>query len=127
MASKKNRSRNSNRKSPKAGAPWRDRLAWRWRGLVDWVERHRWPSIAIGFAVLFFGSIVGGYWFANTLDSLDRDRLARDTLSDMKRDAGSEKYASIDQIPGLPRYEEQGAAVQTHEEKPRPPAKPTQA
>src|SRR5476649_1478562 len=127
MASKKNRRRNSNRKSPKAGATWRDRLTGRWRGLVAWIERHRWQSIAIGFAVLFFGSIVGGYWFANKLDSLDRDRLARDTLSDMKRDAGTEKYASIDQIPGLPRYEEQGAAVQTHEEKPRPPAKPTQA
>jgi polysaccharide deacetylase 2 family uncharacterized protein YibQ len=126
MASRKNRSRNSNRKSPKAGAGWRDRLAWRWRGLVDWVERHRWPSIAIGFVVLFFASIGGGYWVANKLDALDRDRLARDTLNEMKRDAGPQKYASIDQIPDLPRYEEQGAAVQTHEEKPRPAAKPTQ-
>src|SRR5471032_609129 len=128
MASKKNRRRNSNRKSPKAGATWRDRLTGRWRGLVAWIERHRWQSIAIGFAVLFFGSIVGGYWFANKLDSLDRDRLARDTLSDMKRDAGSEKYASIDQIPGLPRYTETdaGQPVHTPEEKPKAPAKAPQ-
>jgi hypothetical protein len=106
MASRKNRSRNPNRKSPKAAAGWRDRLAWRWRGLVDWAVRHRWQSIAVAFAVLFFGSLVGGYWFANKLDSLDRDRLARDTLGDMKRDGGTEKYASIDQIPGLPHYTE---------------------
>ena len=132
MASRKNRSRNPNRKSPKAGASWRDRLAWRWHGLVGWIERHRWQSMVIGFVVLFLGSIVGGYWFANKLDSLDRDRLARDTLSEMKReagpDSGSAKYTSIDQIPGLPRYTETdpGQPVQTLEEKPKAATKPPQ-
>jgi len=127
MASKKNRSRKANRKSPAASAGWRDRLAWRYRGVVSWIKGHRWHSVAAAFAVLFVSSLVGGYWLANKLDSLDRDRLARDALADMKRDAPatpSGKYASIDQIPGLPQYAETEQPVRTAEEKPRSAAKP---
>lgn len=128
MASKKNRSRKANRKSPAKSAGWRDRLAWRWEGLVAWVKAHRWHSVVIAFVMLFVVGVVGGYWFAAKLESMDGDRLARDTLAEMKRDAPAKpaanqpaaKYASIDQIPGLPRYEENTAdASRTVEDKPR--------
>lgn len=129
MASKKNRRRKANRKSPKAAAAWRDRLAWRYRSAVDWVAVHRWHSWALGFVLLFAGSVAGGYWFANRLDRIDRDRLVRDALSEMKREGPqrpSGKYARIDDIPGLPQYTETepGQNRATIEDKPRKPAKP---
>jgi hypothetical protein len=128
MASRKNRSRKANRKSPRSADGWRGELARHYRDLVDWAGRHRWQSIVIGVAVLFFGSVVGGYWFANKLDSLNGNRLARDTLSDMKRGAppaAAGRYASIDEIPGLPQYSEteNRQATGTIEDKAKAPTK----
>jgi polysaccharide deacetylase 2 family uncharacterized protein YibQ len=129
MASKKNRSRKANRRSPKPAAGWRDRLAWRWQGLVRWVEAHRWHSIAAGFLVLFAGSAIGGYWLATRLDSKDSAQIVREALSDMKRDTAPpppQKYARIEDIPGLPQYSEaepgQGTTI---EDKPRAKGKAT--
>lgn len=124
MASKKNRSRRSNRKSPKAAAGWRDRLAWRWQGLVHWVDAHRWHSIVMGFALLFVGGLLGGYWIANRLDSIDRDRVVREALTEMKHEGSpppAQKYARIEDIPGLPQYTETepGETRSTVEDKPR--------
>jgi polysaccharide deacetylase 2 family uncharacterized protein YibQ len=128
MASKKNRSRKANRKSPKTPGSARAWLAVRHRAVLAWVEAHRRHSIAIGLVALFAGSLVGGYWIAERLSSSDRDRLARETLKDMKRSApapqsspqSSPKYASIDEIPGLPRYKETEQPAPTVEEKPHP-------
>jgi hypothetical protein len=82
--------------------------------------------------VLFVGSLAGGYWLAQRLDRSDQNRLVRDTLEDMKRTQGQApppappsaaepKYASIDQIPGLPQYEETapGQRPQTYEDRVR--------
>jgi uncharacterized protein len=128
MASKKNRSRKANRKSPNL----RDRLILRVRAVLAWIDGHRWHAAIIAFVVLFLGSLVGGYWIAARLDSVDRDRLAREALQDMKRTAAavpeaSPKYARIEDIPGLPRYTEvePGQQRNTIEEKPRA-ARPTQ-
>jgi hypothetical protein len=128
MASKKNRSRKANRKSPNL----RDRLIARVRTLFAWIDGHRWHAAIIALAVLFVGSLVGGYWIAARLDSVDRDRLAREALQDMKRTAAtvpetSPKYARIEDIPGLPRYTElePGQQRNTIEEKPRA-SRPTQ-
>jgi uncharacterized protein len=134
MASKKNRSRKANRRSPNL----RNRLGKRWRALVDWTAGHRWHAAIIAFVVLFGASLVGGYWIAARLDGSDRDRIARDALQDMKRTAAanpepspskeaSPKYARIEDIPGLPHYTETepGQQRNTIEEKPRAP-RPTQ-
>ena len=69
--------------------------------------------------MLFACSLTGGYWIAEHLDSSDRDRLARETLQEMKKSAPPARYASIDEIPGLPRYKETEQPVATIEEKPR--------
>ena len=119
MASKKNRSRKSNRRSPKTPGSLHTWFTVRSAAVRAWVEGHRWHSIVIGIAVLFIGSLVGGYWIAQRLDSSDRDQLARETLEQMKKEAPPAKYASIDEIPGLPRYKETGQPVATIEEKPR--------
>ncbi len=128
MASKKNRSRKSNRKSPKKTLSIRGRLDARLRTLRGWIEAHRWPSIAIAVSVLFAGSLVAGYWIAERFDTQDRDRLARETLQDMKRNGAppppGPKYGSIDQIPGLPKYKEADHPLPTIEEKPRPRTPP---
>ena len=133
MASKKNRSRKANRKSPNL----RDRLIARVRALLAWIDGHRWHAAIIAFVVLFVGSLVGGYWIAARLDSVGHDRLAREALQDMKRTAAavpdasppssSQKYARIEDIPGLPRYTEvePGQQRNTIEEKPRA-SRPTQ-
>ena len=96
MASRKNRSRKANRRSPKSAAGWRNRLAGRYRGLLGWIEVHRWAVVAIGVVVLLGGSFLGSYWLADTLDSLDRvskalpaltaARLRRDPDFDTLRD-----------------------------------------
>ena len=91
----------------------------RYETLRTWAAGHRGHSIVIGIAVLFIGSLVGGYWIAQRLESSDGDRLARETLEQMKKDAPPAKYASIDEIPGLPRYKETEQPVATIEEKPR--------
>ena len=74
--------------------------------------------------LLFVASLVGGYWLAERLELRDRDRLARDTLEEMKRGTPAEpatKYARIEDIPGLPKYTdaEPGQPRPTLEEKPR--------
>ena len=119
MASKKNRSRKSNRRSPKTPGSIRVWFTARAAAARAWVEGHRGHSIVIGIAALFVASLVGGYWIAQRLESSDSDRLARETLEQMKKAAPPAKYASIDEIPGLPRYKETEQPVATIEEKPR--------
>ncbi|TAJ37504.1 MAG: divergent polysaccharide deacetylase family protein [Reyranella sp.] len=79
--------------------------------------------------LMFFGSLFGGYWAAEWFESIDRDRLARETIEEMKRGTPGEpepKYARIEDIPGLPKYTEvePGKPRPTLEEKPRPAARP---
>lgn len=139
MASKKNRTGKSNRKSPKSTGSLRARVASRvgarLSGLRPWLASHRLLSIVFGVLLLFGASLTGGYWLAQRLDSRASDATVRETLEAMKRSAGSNaagptqpqpKYNSIDEIPGLPRYTEfeAGQRVPTHEEKPR--ARPPQ-
>src|SRR6516162_9555812 len=111
MASRKNRSGNSNRKSPKRDKGLRDRLRHRLNAVVTWIAAHRWHSIAAGLLLLFVSSLFGGYWLAERLERRDGDRLARDTLEEMKRsasgvpgasEAAAPRYARIEDIPGLP-------------------------
>jgi uncharacterized protein len=91
------------------------------------VEAHRWPAFASGFALLFVVGSIGGYWIAGRFESSDRDRLAREALQSMQRQepgaTPQTKYASIDQIPGLPRYSESdpGQPQPTVEDKPHTP------
>jgi len=125
MASKKNRSGKANRKSPKRPVTLRDHVAKRFNDFVIWIEGHRWHALIAGFVLLFTGSLLGGYWLANRLDSVDRGKEVRDILADMKRDTGptrdTGKYARIEDIPGLPQYTETEPGQQraTIEEKPR--------
>ena len=71
----------------------------------------------------------GGYWLAERLELSDGDRLARDTLEEMKRGAATggatepaPRYARIEDLPDLPKYTdvEPGQPRPTLEEKPRP-------
>jgi polysaccharide deacetylase 2 family uncharacterized protein YibQ len=130
MASRKNRSRKANRKSPKAAPTLRDRLQRRFNGVVTWIDARRWHAIIGGLVLLFIASLFGGYWIAERLESGDRDRLARDTLEEMKRNTPAEpaaKYARIEDLPGLPKYtdSEPGQPRPNLDEKPRA-AKPQQ-
>lgn len=132
MASRKNRTGKSNRRSPKTADSLRARVG-AWFGAVrQWFASHRAASIVVGVLVLFGASLSGGYWLAQRLDSKASDAMVRETLQDMKRSASAPaqpepKYNSIDEIPGLPRYTEfdPGQRVPTHEEKPR--TRPPQA
>ena len=131
MASKKNRSGKSNRRSPKPPPTRLERLRARFGSVGAWIDAHRWHSIVVGLLLLFFGSLVGGYLGAGWLEKVDRDRLARETIEDMKRGTPAEpdaKYARIEDIPGLPKYTEvePGKPRPTLEEKPRPADKPAQ-
>jgi uncharacterized protein len=119
MAPKKNRSRKANRRSPKVRGSLVESFTTRSATARAWVGAHRWPVIVGGLVALFVGSLTGGYWIAAHLDSSDRDRLARETLQEMKKSAPAPKFASIDEIPGLPRYRETEQPVATLEEKPR--------
>jgi uncharacterized protein len=124
MASRKNRSRKANRKSPKSAQGLRDRLQRRFDAAVTWLAGHRWHAVVGGLLLLFGASLFGGYWLAERLESRDRDRLARDTLEEMKRGTPAEpaaKYARIEDIPGLPKYTdaEPGQPRPTLDEKPR--------
>ena len=108
----------------------RDRLQGRFNAVVTWADAHRWHAIIGGLALLFVASLFGGYWIAERLESGDRDRLARDTLEEMKRSTPGEppaKYARIEDLPGLPKYSEAepGQPLPTLDEKPRA-AKPQQ-
>ena len=92
--------------NPKA-QNFRDRLHRRFNAVVIWIDAHRWHAIVGGLVLLFVCSLFGGYWLAERLESRDRDRLARDTLEEMKRGTPAEpaaKYARIEDIPGLPKY-----------------------
>ena len=131
MASKKNRSGKANRKSPKSAASLRSRVGSQLQALAGWLSSRRWTAISIGVLVLFGASLIGGYWLARRLDTRATDAEVRLTLDDMKRRGEAApprpgqqqepKYASIDEIPGMPRYTEldPGQKVPTHEEKPR--------
>lgn len=88
----------------------------------------------LGLLLLFAVGLAGGYWLADRLDTLDRNRLAQDTLTEMKRTAGADpaskdsstKYARIEDIPGLPSYEEAPRGQQYSTVEDKPPARPTQ-
>src|SRR5476651_486545 len=99
MASKKNRSRKSNRRSAKTPGSIRAWFTARTAVARMWVEGHRTGSIVIGIAALFIASLASGYWIAQRLESSDSDWLARETLEQMKKGAPPAKYASIDEIP----------------------------
>lgn len=128
MASRKNRSRKANRKSPQLPPGLGERLRQRFEGLLGWLHARRWLAIVAGAVLLFGASLVGGYWLAERLGARDGDRLARDTLEDMKRGsattepAAGPKYARIEDLPDLPKYTEvePGHSRPTLEEKPRP-------
>lgn len=131
MASRKNRSGKANRRSPKPPPSRLERLRTPFRGVATWIEAHRWHSVVVGLLLLFLGSLVGGYFGAGWLEALDRDRMARETLEEMRRGTQVEpepKYARIEDIPGLPKYTEvePGKPRPTLEERPRPAAKPPQ-
>jgi len=102
MASKKNRRRKANGRSPKGAKGLRNRVAAHYRGLLGWIAGHRRASIIAGVALLFIASVVGGYWLA--------EHLAEPIT----------KYARIEDIPGLPKYTEAepGKPRPTVEEKP---------
>ncbi len=127
MASRKNRSRKANRKSPQLPPGLGERLRQRFEGLFAWLHARRWVGVVAGALLLFGASLVGGYWLAERLGAGDGDRLARDTLEDMKRGSATApgsgpKYARIEDLPDLPKYTEvePGQARPTLEEKPRP-------
>ena len=129
MASRKNRSRKANRRSPPSPPGLGERLRQRFDGLIEWCGSRRWYAIAAAMLLLFGVSLVGGYWLAQRLELGDSDRLARDTLEEMKR-AGpvtssepAAKYARIEDLPDLPKYTEVEPGQPrptTLEEKPRP-------
>jgi polysaccharide deacetylase 2 family uncharacterized protein YibQ len=127
MASRKNRSRKANRRSPQPPPGFGERLRQRFDGLfARWAAR-RWYVIAAAMLLLFCASLVGGYWLAQRLDLSDGERLARETLEEMKRGGTPEagpRYARIEDLPDLPKYNEiePGKAPPTLEEKPRPRA-----
>ena len=126
MASRKNRSGKTNRRSPKRPPGLVDRLRSRFAGLSAWFARHRWPSIVVAVIAMFVGSVFGGYWIAERLDLRGSERVARDTLEDMKRSAAATgpavapKYARIEELPDFPKYTEAepGKPMPTLEEKP---------
>ena len=128
MASRKNRSRKANRRSPPPLPGLGDRLRQRFDALITWCAARRSYAIAAAMLLLFGASLVGGYWLAERLELGHGERLARDTLEEMKRGASvtptepAAKYARIEDLPGLPQYTEiePGQPRPTLEEKPRP-------
>lgn len=110
MASRKNRSRKANRKSPKSAA---SAKASRWAGVRVWIDAHRWHAGVLGFLLLFIAAVPTGYWIAQWLEP----KPAKVT------------YARIEDIPGLPLYVEtdpEQKPAPVVEEKPRPRPAPTQ-
>ena len=91
MASRKNRSRKANRKSPQLPPGLGERLRRRFEGLFAWFEARRWVAVVVGALLLFGASLVGGYWLAERLEGSDGDRLARDTLEEMKRGSATDR------------------------------------
>ncbi len=132
MASRKNRSGKANRRSPKAPAGLSERLGVRLGAVVTGLRSRRLLAIVVAVVLAFAASLVGGYWLAKKLDTLDGDRIVRDTLEDMRRGAQSgttpeQRYARIEDLPEFPKYTEAepGKPRPTLEEKARP-AKPPQ-
>jgi polysaccharide deacetylase 2 family uncharacterized protein YibQ len=130
MASRKNRSRKANRKSPQSAAGRGESLRRRLAGFAAWLQARRWYGFALGGLLLFGASLAGGYWLAQRLELSDGDRLARDALEEMKRGGSAApgpatepapRYARIEDLPDLPKYTdvEPGKARPTLEEKPR--------
>ena len=103
MASKKNRSRKANRKSP-------NRLLVRLPTLSAWISAHRWHAAIAVVAMLFVISIPAGYWIAQRFDA-----------NHPEAPKPGPRYARIEDIPGLPRYTETepGQQRSTIEDKPR--------
>lgn len=126
MASRKNRSGKTNRRSPKRPSGLGDRLRARFAGLSAWVAAHRLSSIIIAVVLMFVGSVLSGYWIAERLDLRGSDHVARDTLEDMKRSAAATgpavapRYARIEDLPDFPKYTEAdpGKPMPNVEEKP---------
>jgi len=98
MASKKNRSRKVNGRSPNA-------LKRLYGHCAAWLARQRGYAIAAGIMLLFATGLVGGYIIADWLSVPEPQP----------------KYARIDDIPDLPKYTEvePGKPRPTIEEKPR--------
>lgn len=124
MASRKNRSGKANRRSPKAARGLGDRLRRQLDAVITWIDAHRWHAVVAGLVLLFVSSLFIGYWLAERLESKDGDRLARQTLEEMKRGTPvieTPRYARIEDIPGLPKYTdaEPGQPRATLEEKPQ--------
>ena len=134
MASRKNRSGKANRRSPKAPPGGLGRLRLRVEPLFAWAAAHRWAAIIVSAIFLFIVSVFGGYWIAERFELGDRNRAARDTLEDMKRNGVSTprerepepKYARLEDLPEFPKYSEAepGKPRATLDEKPR--SKPPQ-
>jgi polysaccharide deacetylase 2 family uncharacterized protein YibQ len=116
MASRKNRSGKSNRRSPK---PAPSAVAQRWRAFLDRSYTYRWHAGIIAFLLLFVVGVLGGYWIAGRLDTSDRDKIARPAQPPPPPPRPT--YARIEDIPGLPRYTEiePDQKMPTIEEKPR--------
>ncbi len=55
MASRKNRSGKTNRRSPKRPPGFTDRLRARFDGLSSWIAAHHWHSIVIAVVLMFIG------------------------------------------------------------------------
>lgn len=130
MASRKNRSRKANRRSPARTTGPVGRLRARIAPAFAWLQVRRWHVLAAGGLLLFAASLAGGYWLAQRLGTFDGDRLAQETIGDMKRSRPAvqapareppAKYARIDDLPELPKYTEvaPGTSRPTLEEKPR--------
>ncbi len=132
MASRKNRSRKANRRSPRHAVRWIDRLRQRFQDLGAPLQARRWRVFAAAGLLLFGASLVGGYWLSRYLEMTDGDRLAREAIGDMKRGGPvaapgtsatpTARYARIEDLPELPKYTdvEPGKPRPTVEEKPRP-------
>ncbi len=82
--------------------------------MLAWVERHRRTLMIGGFAFLFVGAVIGGYWLAQRFGSSKPAKVT---------------YARIEDIPGLPRYIETDPDQKpaTVEDKPRPQPLPQPA
>ncbi len=132
MPSRKNRSRKSNRRSPKGAPRWRLCLPAWLDAVLARIQARRGYAIVAALVVMFFGSLVGGYWVAQRIDTRHGDTLARETLEEMKRRGATAaatapaapppaRYARIEDLPGLPKYTEvePGGPRPTIEEKPR--------
>ncbi|UYN92999.1 MAG: divergent polysaccharide deacetylase family protein [Enhydrobacter sp.] len=103
MASRKNRSRKSNRRSPEG-------LRRQYARASAWLAARRIPAAVAAVVLLFGASLLGGY------------RVAEHFLPTEPAATPEPKYARIDDLPDLPKYTEvePGKSRPTVEEKPRP-------